>query len=234
MSHLIKHNILSGLNEIGTYKGRDATSLGAFSTADFLGDRLTPEQRGLEIANAYAQDLHDQINQMRAQFEGELEVAYQKGKSDAEATFVKSESLAAEALTKSMKVALNQHQLKLEQLDKTALLAAEMVLEHLLSDATLIQTIVAKKIAELTAKYDDNMVTVISVSSADFADQESLTTISKLNLDRRAKVTISNSLAQGVFEVELQLGHLEFSLVNSLREVKALFQDVLLQSEVSK
>ena len=234
MSHLIKHNISGGLEEIGTYKGRNATSLAALPKADFLVDLLTPDQRSLEIANAYAEDLHDQINQMKAQFEGELEVAYQNGKSDAKATFVRSERLATEALTTSIQDALVLYQLKLEQFNKTALLAAEVVLEHLLSDSTIIRTIVAHKIAELIAKYDDKMVTAISVSSADFADPESFMTISKLNLDRRASVTISNSLSQGAFEVELQLGHLEFALVNSLAEVKTFFHDVLLQSDVRK
>jgi hypothetical protein len=224
MSSLIKHATLSQTAKVGLFKGRSKANTSLGQSVSFTGPAPTLEQRALEIAHAALENMQDEITRLKAQSIEAVEAAYTKGKEDAQVEFIANESDAISALEAGVEIGLELYKKKLQELEQASLMAARSVLVHLFSDTDQIRAAVERNILAQIRKFDKDMILGVTVSKADFATPQARASIANLNLNDSANVSVSRTLEQGAFEIEMRLGHLEFSLANSLGEIKALFE----------
>jgi hypothetical protein len=224
MSSLIKHATSSRTAEVGLFKGRSKLNLSAIQSVSFTGPAPTLEQRELEIARAALENMQDEITRLKAQSIEAVEAAYIKGKEDAQVEFIANESDAISALEAGVEIGLELYKKKLQELEEASLMAARSVLVHLFSDTDQIRAAVERNILAQIRKFDKDMIVGITVSETDFGTPQARASIANLNLSDAANVSVSKTLEQGAFEIEMRLGHLEFSLAHSLGEIEALFE----------
>jgi hypothetical protein len=226
MSSVIKFSTLTDSSMIGAFKGHKNPERGESLETSFLGPIIPPEQRELEVARVELEDIRHELTGLKSQMERAVEAAYAKGVVDARATLVKSESRAIETLEANIQIALNLYKQKLKELEQASLFAAQSALEHLFSDTEQIRAAVKRNILAQIRKFGENMVVGVIVSEVDFAGPDANTSILSLNHNEAIQILVSKTLGQGEFEIEMRLGHLEFSLARNLGEIKSLFESI--------
>jgi hypothetical protein len=232
MSSLIKHAASPHDTKVGPFKGRSKSNTSQSQPVSFTGPAPSQEQRELEIARAALENMQDEITRLKAQSIEAVEAAYIKGKEDAQVEFIANESDAIAALEASVEIGLGLYKSKLKEVEQASLMAARSVLEHLFSDTDQIRSVVERNILAQIRKFDKDMIVGVTVSEADFGTPQARASIANLNLNDATNVSVSKIMERGEFEIEMRLGHLEFSLAHSLGEIKALFEAAVSEGDI--
>ncbi len=226
MSNVIKYNGDELKGDVGAFRGRAAT-FGLLTDGQ-------PFARNSELAEidrvkSELVALKKQQETILTQNALDIEAAYQKGLNAGKAAATKDEAAAQDLLAGGIENALAIFREKVDQLDQVALMAAMSVLEHFLSDTAQIRAVVTRNIEHQIKNLDRNMIISVQASSADFSNAQEVLNALGRDVANDLVFSTSNTLAPGSFHIELTLGHLEFSLAQSLGEVQSLVDELISQ-----